>query len=110
MLFGFCIWKAICEYSIKQLVSAASFPIVFTATATTHFEYRLSAALGPFSIMFTSIFDTLFRVTILITLLSVFPFVGTFSLCVIIGWLLSSTVFGGFSPIDILFLLGIFLD
>ena len=108
VIFFVGIGNSFPRFSNKQLVSTASFAaMIFASTATAYIlSMSLSMALGPFAIMITSIVDALFRITLLITLLSIFPFVGTFSLCVLVGWILSSTVFGGFSPVDALYTFG----
>jgi hypothetical protein len=65
----------------------------------------VSALLGPFAVLLTALVDGALRVTLLATLITLRPVVGTASLATLVGWLLQGLVFGDFSPTGMAFLL-----
>jgi hypothetical protein len=65
----------------------------------------VSALMGPFAVLLTALVDGALRVTLLATLITLRPQVGTASLATLVGWLLQGLVFGDFSPTGMAFLL-----
>ncbi|MCB9781209.1 MAG: hypothetical protein H6742_21765 [Alphaproteobacteria bacterium] len=66
----------------------------------------LASVLGPFATFATGLVDDCLRYTLLATLLTLVPRVGTASLAVLTGWLLSGIALGSFGPTDLLFVGG----
>lgn len=66
----------------------------------------VATVLGPFATLLTGLVDDCLRYSLLATLVCLLPRVGTASLAVLVGWLLSGFAMGTFSPTDLLFVGG----
>ncbi len=88
-----------------QLVTLACFASVqfVVGTAAQIVGLGVAAALGPFATMLTGLFDDALAVTLLATLVSLQPRVGTVALCSLLAWGLRGLATGALNPMDALF-------
>ncbi len=88
-----------------QLVTLACFASVqfVVGTAAQIVGLGVAAALGPFATMLTGLLDDALAVTLLATLVSLQPRVGTVALCSLLAWGLRGLATGALNPMDALF-------
>ncbi|MDP2306924.1 MAG: hypothetical protein Q8P18_12945 [Pseudomonadota bacterium] len=63
----------------------------------------VGALLGPLSTLLTGILSDLGRYTLLATLITLLPRVGTLTLAILTGWFLRGFTTGSFAPVDLLY-------
>ena len=93
-------------FSIRSLVLIALFAtttFVAVGLPLTIVTNIVSALLGPFAFVVTSIFAQVVYFLLLTTLVVLVPRVGTVALATVVRYLLRSVMMGGLSPVDILY-------
>ncbi len=94
------------SFRVSELVLAALFATMTLALAVFPGSVLgpvFSAVAGPFAFLFQGIFFEAVRILVLVTLVVLVPRPGTVTLVSLVRYLLGGLVFGGFSPVDLLY-------
>ena len=94
-------------FRVSELVLCSLFATMTFALAIVPGSFLgpvFSALAGPFAFLFQGVFFEVVRVLVLVTLLVLVPKPGAVALVSLVRYLLGGLVFGGFSPVDILYL------
>jgi hypothetical protein len=92
--------------STSDLATISMFgTLLFGVSAATQLaSMSISSLLGPFAVLVTGLVDDALRVTLLATLITLRPKIGTVTLAVLVAWLLRGMSFGAFSVSGLIFL------
>ncbi|MES2638691.1 MAG: hypothetical protein V4850_04395 [Myxococcota bacterium] len=89
----------------SELMTIALFgsALFLVGTAADLIAMGVGALLGPLSSLVTGLLSDLGRYTLLATLITLLPRVGTLTLAVLTGWFLRGFTTGSFAPVDLLY-------
>jgi hypothetical protein len=89
----------------SELMTIALFgsALFLVGTAADLVAMGVGALLGPLSSLVTGLLSDLGRYTLLATLLTLLPRVGTLTLAILTGWFLRGFTTGSFAPVDLLY-------
>jgi hypothetical protein len=89
----------------SELMTIALFgsALFLVGTAADLLAMGVGAVLGPLSSVVTGLVSDLGRYTLLATLITLLPRVGTLTLAILTGWFLRGFTTGSFAPVDLLY-------
>lgn len=89
----------------SELMTIALFgsALFLVGTAADLVAMGVGAILGPLSTLVTGLLSDLGRYTLLATLITLLPRVGTLTLAILTGWFLRGFTTGSFAPVDLLY-------
>jgi hypothetical protein len=89
----------------SELMTIALFgsALFLVGTAADLLAMGVGAVLGPLSSVVTGLLSDLGRYTLLATLITLLPRVGTLTLAILTGWFLRGFTTGSFAPVDLLY-------